>query len=297
MFEVGVTAYRFLQYKSAGGSRAQVVAHVPVGGRVNGVDLSGHWLNVTPGEGTVPGTDTRALWLELKHVDMFPADIQFFSRSNVNLRPEPGGEPAWRVDLDGRYAVRDAQRYGRYDEPWYRIEVDGREGWVAGRLVNRRSYVFPGVHLIAGLYRYGRGQPDRAVAEIEAFLADVPEEDNVTRASAYKFLAASRLANERVRPRVVDAALKDIDAAAALTPFDASVYTLRSVVHAGRSQQVELALRDLQHALDLNRRDPAARRLLRDMTRASEQPSWRFLAPGREGDELKMLLKDFERTY
>ena len=203
------------------------------------------------------------------------------------------------VNLDGRYDVLDAARYGKFDEPWYRIEVQGRRGWVAGRLVKRRSYTFPAVHLIAGLYRYGRGQYSTATEELEAFLAAIPDEDNVTRAAALEFLAVSRLADERANPARVIAAIKDLEKVSRLTPFDASVYTLRAMVWTGTGTRRALgnAVADLEHALELNRGGEGARQLLADLIAISDRMGLEVLAPGQPLDALEAHLESLHQAY
>ena len=275
-------------------NEADIVAHLPSGSSVDVVDMRRQWLRVrAAGEG-----EGRELWINLYHVDMLAQHVEYVSRNNVNLRDGPGGDRLRSVDLNGQFHVLGAVRHGRWEEPWYKIEVDdGVQGWVDGRLVNRRSYMFSGVHLIAGLYRYGRGQYSKAAAEFEAFLATAPEDDNVTRAATLKFLAASRLAGESTGSTRLEAAVEDLDTAAELTPFDASVYTLRALVLAGKQRQLEPALGDLKHALELNRRDAGALRLLRSMSAASDQVGLHVFALGQDVEPLELELESLEQAY
>ncbi len=260
-----------------------VSARVPVGGQLKVVDMQRQWLKVER-QAAAPA------WINIYHVEMFPRIIEFFSRRGVNLRAEPGGDSLAKVDLDGAYDVIDTRRHGEYGEPWYFIEVGTRRGWIAGRLVNRRSYTFPSVHLIAGLYRYGRGQFNQAEDELQAFLSQSPDEDNVTRAAVLQFLAASRVAGHRSGSRKIRQALDDLQKAVELTPFDSRVYSLRAVVQAGAQREVARAVDELKHALELNQRDPGARQLLRDLSTVSESYGLNVFAPGRSiGDSRKNL--------
>jgi len=238
---------------------APVVGHVAVGDAVEIADVRRQWFRLA-------GSEPR--WINLYHLEMFPRTVTFAARSAVNLRAAPGGEVLTRVDLDGTYPVLDAARHGRFDEPWYRLTVGGAQGWVAGRLVERRSYRMPGVHLIAGLYRYGRGQFEVAASEFEAFLDSVPEQDNVMRAATLRFLAASRLAATQ-GPDQVTRALADLDQAMRYTPFDPDARVMRALVQIGSSERVGDAVVDIHRALELDRGHPGARRLLEQIDAAS----------------------------
>jgi SH3-like domain-containing protein len=269
---------------------ARIVAHVPVGSRIEAVDMQQQWLKVR-------STDGSDRWINLFHVEMFPEVVTFRSRYKVNLRDAPGGNRIGSTDLNGNYEVHDAARHGKYDEPWYQISANGRMGWVAGRLVSRRSYIFPGVHLIAGLYRYGRGQYDQASDELEAFIDETPEDDNVSRATALRFLAASRLADSHDDPSRVHEALNDLDSSVQLTPYDASGYTLRALVSAGSLHGLDQSIDDLSHALTLNHRDTGALQLLRAMSSASHKYDLNVFTGGYVTADDRQKFMSIEDTY
>ena len=271
---------------------SRVIGYVPTGGRIEVTDMQGRWMKVRS-----PEDREQDSWINVYHVEMFPETIEFAHRRNVNFRASPNGEKIGPVDLDGRYGVLDAKRHGRYDEPWYLIKVHGREGWVAGRLISKRSYIFSGVHLVAGLYRYGRGQYSRAANEFRAFIDNTSSQDNVTRAAAYKFLAASHLAGARVHSGRVENALSDIDAAVKLTPFDASGYTLRALVNAGGARQLQPAIKDLEQALKLNRRDTGALQMLESMSQAYIKEDPRSSPPRLISPALTTEIKQLEKAY
>ena len=264
-----------------------VVSHVPVGGAVNIVDMQQQWLRL---DGGTPR------WINVYHVEMFPETVTFLSRSNVNLRVQPGGDVVASVNLNGRYSVLDAARYGESAEPWYRLNVDGQEGWVASRLVNRRNYTFPGVHLIAGLYRYGRGQYGRAVGEFSAFLDTVPEDDNVTRAAAYKFLAASRAASEESGPAPARS-LSDLDQALRFTPFDPDVHTMRSLINAGAGANMTEAVQDLKRALEYDSEHEGALTVLRQMSDAAGDDELQSLAADTIEAETEAEFRNLQQIY
>lgn len=276
--------------RAAPSNDSDIVDHVPVSSQVQVVDMQRQWLKVVQENGTFG-------WINIYHLEMFPVEIDFFHRTNINLRSSPGGRRLARIDLDGTFLVLDGQRHGPFDEPWYLIEVGQRRGWVAGRLVNRRSYTFPAVHLIAGLYRYGRGQYDKAAEELEAFLVRSLEEDNVTRAAALQFLAASRVAGHKAGSRIATIAMRDLNAAAKLTPFDANVYTLRAVVQVGAHMDIVPAMVDLKRAFELNRRDKGATQVLKDLSEISRHYGLSIFAPGRSTESAHSVLKGLEEAY
>jgi tetratricopeptide (TPR) repeat protein len=270
---------------------ASVVARVPEGTALQGQDMVRQWLKVEHPRG-------GEAYINLYHLEMFPDRVAFANRRGVNLRSAVGTDaaPLGKVDLDGDYAVLGAARAARA-EPWYLIAAAGHEGWVAGRLVERRSYLFPVVHLIAGLFRYARGDFDRAVRELEAFLAGAEEEDNVTRAVARQFLAASRIAGRGGLGSGLEVALGDLDRAVNLTPFDPAAYRLRAVVRLGSGSNLEASLADLDEALSLDRNDAGSRRLLGEILSVSREQGLQLLAPGEDVRPAERLLQDLDALY
>jgi tetratricopeptide (TPR) repeat protein len=268
-----------------------VVARVPEGATLKGQDMVRQWLRVEQPEG-------GEAYINLYHLEMFPDRVTFASRQGVNLRSAAGtnATPVGKVDLDGDYAVLRAARAPRA-EPWYRIAAGGSEGWVAGRLVERRSYLFPVVHLIAGLFRYARGDFAQAVRELEAFLADAEAEDNVTRAVASQFLAASRVAGRQGMGSRIEVALGDLDRAVDLTPFDPAAYRLRAVVRLGSGRDLEASLADLDEALSLDRHDAGSQRLLGEILSVSREQGLQLLAPGEDVQPAERLLDDLGTIY
>lgn len=233
-----------------------VIGYAPVGAAVKAVDMQREWVKLAWQQG-------KTAYINIYHVEMFPLRVTFSDRKDVALRagPKTASATVAKVRLDGDYEVIDAAR-GASDEPWYRIRQGSDTGWVAGRLVARRSYIFPCVNLIGGLFRYGRGDYKGAAEALRAFLAEAPDENNVTRAAAYQFLAASRIAGAPSAPAGVKAALADLDQSAVLTPFDPAVYNLRAVIELGSGRGLMPGLKDIERSLDLDPTDADAQRLL-----------------------------------
>ena len=242
-----------------------IAGYVPVGSSIQAIDMQREWIKLRW------QTDKTA-YVNSYHLERFPLRVTFSSRRDVVLRagPKSASSPVAKVVLDGDYEVLDAAR-GAGAEPWYRIRQGSATGWVAGRLVARRSYIFPAVNLIGGLFRYGRGDYKGATEAFQAYLAEAPEESNVTRAAVYQFLAASRIAGGSSIDRGVKTAIADLDRSAGLTPFDPAVYNLRAVVQLGSGHGLMEGLKDIERSLNLDPTDADAQRLLATMVDLSKR--------------------------
>lgn len=251
--------------RAAASNESPIIGYVPVGDSVKAVDMQGIWVKLR-------WQSDKTAYVNIYHVDVFPLRVTFSNRKDVALRagPKSASSQVAKVSLDGDYEVLDAAR-GPGAEPWYRIRQGNTTGWVAGRLVARRSYIFPAVNLIGGLFRYGRGDYKGATRSLQAYLAEAPEESNVTRAAVYQFLAASRIAGGKSVDQGVKAALADLDQSAALTPFDPAVYNLRAVVELGSGHGLMEGLKDIERSLDLDPTDADAQRLLATMVDLSKR--------------------------
>ena len=269
-----------------------VVEKVPVGSVLKGQNMFREWLQVERPDG---GT----AYINVYHVEMFPDRISFSNRKQVNIRSAAGVSkaPLGKVDLNGEYEVLAGARAAR-QEPWYQISAGGQVGWVAGRLVERRNYHFPAVHLIAGLYRYARGDFSGAERELEIFLNDNEDTDNVTRAIVHQFLAASRVAMRRGTSGQLKVAIEDLDEAVRLTPYDPGPYRLRAVVRLGGRQDLGASLADLGQALALDRRDVGSQRLLGGLLGVlMSPPGLNQLAPGEDTRAPRRQLLDIGESY
>jgi len=270
------------------GNESPIIDHVSVGSLVHVVDADRQWLKVKR-------TGGNHAWINIYHLEMFPREISFFSRSNVNLRSTPGGALKARVNLDGNYQVHNGRRHGKYDEPWYLIQVGDHGGWVAGRLVNQRSFTYPAVHMIAGLIRYGRMRYSDADHNFGTFLDRAKDEDNVTRSTASQFLAASIMAKSE--GRASNKAMLVLQEAEELTPFDSRVHGLGAVIGASQPGKLIPALTYLERALELNPRDQDARNLLTSLLRTERAHGLRVLNPWlSDDDEAKRILLTLEKS-
>ncbi len=241
-----------------------IVGYVPAGRSVQAVDMVEQWFRIER-----PGSQTA--YINIYHLEMTPRSVHSPQRSNVNMRTGPGASDVLgRVALSGDYDVIDVGKDDR-GRLWYRVEADGRDGWIASWLF-KPNFSFPAVHFIEGLYRYARHDFDGSVAALTRFIARSGRDSNVTLSAAHQFLAAARLARPtRGRDTAIEPALQDLDEAVALTPFDPRAYVLRSLVHFGSARAPDEGLDDLERALDLDMRNTAARTLLRDLDQLDRQ--------------------------
>jgi tetratricopeptide (TPR) repeat protein len=239
-----------IELRSGPSNDFDVISHVAQGSAIDVVDMQQQWLQVKL-------ETNQLLWINLYHVEMFPEQIRFDDVRRVNLRQGPMENVLASVNLDGQYDVLDAQRYGRWLTPWYKIKVQDRVGWIRSDLATSRRYIFGAVHLIAGFYRYNAGQYDQAIQAFSNYLLLVPEEDNVTRANVLKLLAASELAGRSANSNRVQRAGKHLRQAAEYTPYDASVYTLQALLHIADKNRFEKALPFLKQAQTLNPQAPS----------------------------------------
>jgi hypothetical protein len=268
-----------------------IIGYAPVGSAVQATDMQREWIKLR-------WRDDKTAYVNIYHVEMFPLRITFNNRTDVVLRagPKTASAQVAKVRLDGDYDVIGAAR-GANAEPWYRIRVGNDTGWIAGRLVARRSYIFPAVNLIGGLFRYGRGDYKAAAQAFQAFLAEAPTESNVTRAAVYQFLAASRIAGGSGVEPGIEAAVADLDESAKLTPFDPAVYNLRAVVRLGSGHGLMAGLKDIEQSLSLDPADPDARRLLKSLVEISNRHLLDVLAPGQDINPPDQLLEQLRQRY
>ncbi len=219
------------------------------------VDMVGGWFKVRlddGGTGFISAGIDSALTL--------PPRTVLANRENINLRAGPGTdhERLRRTDLKGSYPVLD-MRYRPGKGLWYRLDIDGRPGWVAAFLVKPRFSV-PAVHFLAGLYRYYAGRYDDAASEFQRFIADSGRSaNNANLATAYQLLGASRLLSNPA-----NAGYAAFSRAVELTPYDPDAYLLRGVAAFG-TRQTRAGLKDLDRALVLDKQYRPARSLARSV--------------------------------
>jgi len=144
------------------------------------------------------------------------------------------------------------------------------------------------VHLAAGLIRLQAKRYDAAVREFAQFIADpAVAQSNVDLAAAHRLLAISLSQVRRGVPESVwrfvgrvaalpqadgsryrkELAMSAADRAVAYTPYDPAAYTLRAFAQVWTRRDLDLALKDLDRALDLDRRDAEARAMVVSLDR------------------------------
>jgi len=262
------------------GNNHPVVARLPLGQSVMGVDMTEQWLKVKPSEGP-------EAYLNIYHFWVTPRRIHTRSRTGVNVRRSPGRTAGalFKADLSGAYDVLDVAVVNETTrETWYRIRAGDGEGWVAGFLFEP-LYVFPMVHFVEGAYRYARNDFRGATVAFERFIARGGDESNVTLAAAHQFAAAAYLGAPRAELRhAIRAALAHLDHAVDLTPFDPSAYVLRSLVKFGSNVQepAVAAILDLRKAIELDVSDRTARDYARDLANLHNKGYMRAFNRGRE---------------
>jgi SH3-like domain-containing protein len=225
-----------------------IAYYVADGAPLQIIDMQQQWLLVENPQGS-------NAWINIYYLAVYPNEVSFNKVTQVNLRTKPNQRKIATVDLDGNFAVSDVLKVGDY--PWYQIKVDGQQGWVRSDIATNRAYIFPAVHLIAGLYRYNAQQYASAINEFTEYLKAVPEEDNVTRASVFKLLAASELAGNQANTSGFNRAKDYLKQAATYTPYDASVYSQEALLTMAKRNEFATALDLIDKAYQLNANDPA----------------------------------------
>ncbi len=212
------------------------------------VGMSGGWFELRLGDG-----GAGHVWYG--SVNLPPPRVDADGR-RAGLRAGPGRDHALLAtrELSGTLPVLD-MRYREGHGLWYRVQLDDLAGWVEAFRVRAR-YSLPAVHFLAGLYRYYGKRYDDAAREFEQFIATpggVPSHVNL--AAAHQLLGACRVLGGGSGQQ----AFEPFSRAVELTPFDPSAYLLRSFAGLSVLRSPERSLADLQHALELDSRDPQAR--------------------------------------
>lgn len=248
--------------RTAPNNASPIAYYVADGSPLQVLDMQQQWL-------LVHNPDGESAWINIYHLEMYPSEIVFNQVTQVNLRVKPNERKIATVDLDGQFAVLNVLKDRNY--PWYKIEVNGLQGWVRADIASNRVYFFPAVHLIAGFYRYYAQQYARAINEFMAYLKLVPEEDNVTRASIFKLLAASELAGNGANTFGFNRANDYLKQAAEYTPYDASIFSQQALLHMAKPHETATVLSLLQQAHKLNAKDPAFKAIIEFLQRLERE--------------------------
>jgi len=235
---------------------AAVVTRLADETAVHAVGMSGRWFRVEgPGGGG---------YVKLDDVEVPPREVRA-DLERVNLRRGPGTDfPVIdKLDLSGRFTVLD-RRYRAGEGLWYKLPTPAGEGWIAAWLVSP-IFSLPAVDFLEGLYRYQAGRYDAAARAFRRFLHITgPSGRNVNRAAAQLLLGASEMLRQPdVFGAQLGAALRAFDEAHRLTPYDATVYTLRALAHLGAEfgRISPAAAKNIDRALELNPESASARAL------------------------------------
>lgn len=273
-------------------NESEVKARLPEGSRIQALDMREQWLEVESPDGG------RA-WLNVYFVEMIPPQIQTRPGVKAAIYREPGnrGPILGQADANKAFDVLDMQRDSKRN-PWFKIKTVNFEGWVEGSSVDR-LYTFPVVHFVAALYRYARADYAGSVAEFELFLSRAKDEDNSTLAAAYQFRAAALLLSDKAQTneRLTETALASASKAIQQTPYDPGAYVLRSFIYVGILRNLTDGVGDLQKALELNRKDPAALKLLNLLMKATSKPDMNLFPAGQPTAEMLDTLRNLENRY
>lgn len=284
-----------MELRAGPGNDKRVVARVPPGATLRGRNTHEQWLEVSVPDGT-------SAWVNLYYLELFPEIVRVTAATRLRRRQAPGvvAEPAALLDFPAAdYRVLEARR-DSVRAPWFLIENNGVRTWV-NRFEVSVQCRFPIVHFVAGLYRYGRQDYRGAEREFMTFLKRGTGDDPVTRATALRFAAASRIANrptdESKEGRAVAERL--LDQSVELTPFDPAAYTARAIVMLGSDDRLNEVFSDLRAASALVPGDPATHALIANLGELSRSGRVSLLLPEQDprrvADEVHRLEAELER--
>jgi hypothetical protein len=271
-----------IDVRNAPGNEAPVIGHVPVGSIVAGRDMHEQWVAIdragidtaTDTSAGAPGTgaDSGPGYINVYHLEVVAPAVHVLSKA-VRLRAQPSSNAAVldvSAPAGATLETRGVQRAAD-DRLWYNVEVRGARGWVPPETV-QRDYSFPVVHFIAGVYRYAGKDYGRAIQEFQRFIERGENtEDNVTLATAYQYLAASKVASGGTDGIMAARnAMNDLQQASRQTPYDPSVYVMSSLIRLGTMSDAKGALMDLRRSLDLDSQNPTAITLLTSLSSIAE---------------------------
>ncbi|MFN9093901.1 MAG: hypothetical protein ACK5WN_06345 [Alphaproteobacteria bacterium] len=198
------------------------------GTSVTVIEARGKWLQLR-----LP--DDRVGWTNIYHLDFAPIAVS----APVSVRPSssPGASPSSSlISFSQPRPVLEMRRVG--NRRWYRIMVEGeRSGWISDAQVEPFHRI-PGVHMLAGIYRLGAGQNERAEREFRAFLDSADPDTDGTSERLTVSAALQLIALARAR-KIIASGIKaerhseveePLGKAALLTPFDPGLWALRAAL-------------------------------------------------------------------
>lgn len=281
-----------IELRKSPSNESEVITRLPEGSQIQAIDMREQWLEVENPDGS------RA-WLNVYFVEMIPPQIQTRPGAKTVIYREPGnrGSMLGQADANKAFNVLDMQRDSKKN-PWFKIKTVNFEGWMEGSSVDR-LYTFPVVHFVAALYRYARADYARSVAEFELFLSRAKDEDNSTLAAAYQFRAVALLLSNKAQTneRLTEVALASANKAIQQTPYDPGAYVLRSFIYLGILRNQTDGVSDLQKALELDREDPAALKLLNLLMKVTSKPNLNLFPAGQSSTEMMDTLHKLKNRY
>lgn len=230
-------------------------------------DMQGSWYVIADGTGIVhaDAAPRRELAAGLQ---LLPRRAAVLPGEQARLQPNPRVPASIAVD---------PTRFHRLVAPravdgqaWYQVEANGQRVWLSPRQVAPVPDL-PAAHFALALQRALAGDQEAAEQEFGRFLQRPDSErTHLVAAAALQFLAISKLRGTATTRAQREAALGLLDRAAAATPGDPAVLTLRAIVRLGHADALG-ALADLEAALAVDPQNGRARLLLSAFRRAADQ--------------------------
>lgn len=165
---------------------------------------------------------------------------------------------------------------GASDVKWYRVDVEGRTGWVPAEGVVANQ-TLPVGYLLAAMLRYQGGDYELAIDEVDQFMSDGRERDNAILAFANELRAAAATMAAQSAGRHLDDARAWIDEAVRLTPYDPAAYRLSALAYAASGGDWRRVMQDLESALRLDRRSEETRAIIEGLIAAVEDDDIRMM--------------------
>lgn len=279
LFARPIIATKRSNIRKAPDRRAKIIGRVGKGRVLQAVDMSGGWFKIKL-------NSQKQGYIHINQVDV-PSKTIEIRRRKVNLRAGPGTnfDVVVKASLRGTFPVLD-RRYVKGKGLWYSFMHKGRPVWIYAKLVKPR-YSLPSIHFLAGLYRYYAGRFVTASEEFERFVSAKEGRRDINLATGFQLIGTSRIMGKHPAS-LNEADISYFSKAVALTPYDPGAYNMRALANIAVTGNLELALKDLDKSLTLDRRNLAGVKLVQDLNKAVRNPGsdnrylLRLMNPARE---------------